>query len=483
MSNLIKIDDAQTQNGAVTNSSTSNPVVDLYFQINAMRNRDENDVINLFAPAFESNPRDALKILFYSRDIRGGQGERKTFRTIIKWLAVNHSNLLRKNLELISEYGRWDDLFELVDTPLENDAFSVLKQALDANNGLAAKWTPRSKSARHDVAEKFRSFLKLTPRQYRKMLSSKTKVVEQDMCSNHWDDINYSHVPSLAMRNYRNAFERHSSERWAEFLSAVEKGETKVNASALYPHDIVKPILNTVKAKWENRQYVYHCSLGESELRLLEQQWAALPNFMEHNRERILPIVDTSGSMTSGATIRPIDVAVALGLYIAEKNDSIFRNAFITFSTEPELQIIPDGKLVDKVSNIRNAKWAGSTDIAAVFKLILDKAKQAKISPNEMPSMILILSDMEFNSCGGQSNYQFMRDAYEAAQYPMPKIVFWNLNALSKNFPVSFDEQGTALISGFSPVILKQLLTNGSFDPVSIMRRTIDVERYEKISV
>lgn len=471
--------DTRTLNDCVTHSTSSSPLVDLFFTINTFRHKDESEIQSAFYRAYNHSPVDALRILFYSRDVRGGQGERRTFRLCLKNLAQSGQNL-QGLLSYIPYFGRWDDVLVFLGTPLENEALALIKHGLDTEDGLCAKWMPREKSSKSAEATTIRKFLGLTPKQYRKKLSQLTNVVETQMCSKEWDAIKYGHVPSRATLLYRKAFERHSPERWTEFLSLVTKGEDKVNAGTLYPYDVVVPIWESLGDTWGNSR-----DLSVDELTLLDEQWKALPNYMEDNSERVLPVVDTSGSMYSDGKPQPIQVSVSLGLYIAERNEGPFKDHFVTFSENPSLQKIEGNSVYNRLASLKGCDWGYNTNIERVFKLVLDSAVKSNVSESDMPSVILILSDMEFDSCSDSDVTAFERaqQLYADAGYKLPKIVFWNLDAKTSNFPVKFNETGTAMVSGFSPTILKQILAGGDMSPEKIMFDVINSERYACITL
>lgn len=465
-----------TENGAGAYSSTSDKTLDLFFHVNAMRGQSEEAIHGLFEAAFSENPLDAMRILFWSRDVRQGQGERRAFRVLLNWLAVNHPNVLRKNLHLAPEYGRWDDLFSVFDTDLENAALAIIRQGLvDDKNGLCAKWMPREKSAKRELATKIRKYLGMTPKQYRKTLSSLTNVVETHMCAQEWDQINYEHVPSRAMKNYRKAFRLHDEDGFDQFLTAVEKGEKKINAGAMYPHDIMREVFKYVG--------YYGSSATKEQIRSLQAQWDALPNYMEGNTKRVLPVVDVSASMSG----LPMEVAVSLGMYIAERNIGPFEDCYITFSSQPTLQYIKADNLVDRVKLMCTSNVGYSTDLYKTFRLILDRAVKHSIPEEDMPTSIIIFSDMQFNqACTGNVDgtlFDKIRKEYEKAGYTMPQLTFWNLRAVLSNVPVKMNKNGVALVSGFSPSLLKRLLAEGEFSPMSIMRQTLDSDRYKVVTV
>jgi hypothetical protein len=470
-----------TQNGMTTNSTSLNNCVDLFFQIGAMRGEDKTRLINLFVKAYEENSLNAMRILFWARDVRGGAGERQIFKDIITYLAKTRTETMRKNLGLISEFGRWDDLLSLVGTPLENDALSLISDALKNGNGLAAKWMPRpnvNNREKKKQANALRKFLKLTPGAYRKMLAELSTTVEQLMCSKDFDKINYSHVPSKAMSDYMKAFRNRDGERFTSFIESIKKGDAKINAGAVYPYDIVK-----------NLKY------GDSDGASV--QWDSLPNYMESNNELVLPLVDVSSSMNCSAgnssSITCMDVAISLGLYISERNEGVFKDAFITFHESPTLEVVK-GTLIERYRQMANSRWGGSTNLESAFKLILDKAIQSKVPQEGMPTTMLILSDMEFNIAvngyGNSSKWEnptaqeMISKMYADAGYVMPKIVYWNIHSRNdNNKPVQFDTRGTALVSGFSPAILTSLLSGKDMTPYSMMLDVIGSERYSVVTV
>jgi hypothetical protein len=470
----MQTNDSLTENGMVTNSSSLNHCVNLFFQIGAMRGQDKSRLINAFTKAFGENPLTAMKLLFWARDVRGGAGERQIFRDIIGYLANNRRDVLGKNLNLISEFGRWDDLLVLVGTPLETEALELFANAIKSKNGLASKWAPRPNVSNREKkrwATALRNHLGLSPKEYRKLLVENSNTVEQLMCANEWSAIEYSKLPSKAMSDLMKAFSKHDKERFGAYLESVNKGETKINAGAVYPYDIVKNLRFGDKSG-------------------ANAQWNALPNYLEGSKERFLPVVDVSGSMGCAAGNNPnvtcMDVAVSLGLYISERNVGPFKDAFVTFSSDPELQVL-SGNLQERFNQLKNAEWGMSTNVEAVFRLILDKAKDSDVFEEEMPTMILIMSDMEFNS-GTRGNWslsaqQMFEKMYAEAGYKMPKVVYWNIQSRQDNFPVHFDKVGTCLVSGFSPSLLTNLLSGKDMSPLSMMLTVVNSERYSVVTV
>ena len=376
-------------------------------------------------------------------------------------------------LHLIPKYGRWDDLIHLEGTSLEKQVLTVISKALDDTDSLCAKWMPRKGS----FANKLRKFRKQTPKEYRKMLVHLTKVIETRMCKGEWNQICYSHVPSLAMSRYGNAFNKKDHERFQEYIKSLQKKDenVKVNVGAIYPYDVIKGIKR-----------------GST---VAQEQWDALPNYMENNNERVLPLVDVSGSMgtSCGGNLTCMDVALSLGLYISERNVGAFHNHFLTFSAEPQLQHL-EGSLTERLRQLQMADWGMNTDLVKAFKRILDQARKHNVKPEEMPTQLLILSDMEFDESQGKRGWsndceyewnetaqQMVEREYVQAGYEVPKIVYWNIQSRNENVPVRFDKDGTALVSGFSPSILTALLDGQDMDPVTIMDKVIFNERYDAI--
>jgi hypothetical protein len=461
--NALRTRDNHTENGMTTNSSTLNACVDLFFTIGAMRGQDKKRLISNFSKAFNEDALTAMRILFWVRDVRGGAGERQIFRDIMQYLVDNHADALGKNLSHIPEYGRWDDLLVLFGTRFDTEAKQLIANALTAKNGLACKWMPRK--GKEAIA--LERFMKLTPKQYRKMLVENTKVVETAMCQNEWGVITYEHVPSVAMSRYTKAFGKHDADRFTNYKT----GDTKVNAGAVYPYDVLK-------------------TLRFGDKTMANKQWNSLPNYMAENNERLLPVCDVSGSMDSpagtNANLTCMDVCISLGLYISEKNEGAFKNAFITFSERPELQYL-NGNLSDRYDQLSHAQWGMSTNLESVFMLILNQAKANNLPESEMPTTILIMSDMEFNKAcrgGNGTALDMIKREYESAGYTMPKIVFWNIQSRnSGNYPVQVTDKGTALVSGFNVAILKSLLTGEDMSPVFIMNKTVHSARYEAVIV
>ena len=475
----LRTEDATTLNGMTTNSTSLNHCVDFFFQAGAIRGKGADRVTSIFSKAYNEDPLTAMKLAFWVRDVRGGAGERQVFKDIVTYLASNHEESISKNLALISEFGRWDDILTLIGTSLEANALDIIATALKNGNQLIAKWLPRpnvKNRVKKNQARVIRKYLDLTPGDYRRLLSGLSNTVEQSMCAKEFSNIDYSKIPSKAMADYLKAFGKNDYDRFSAYITSLEKGETKVNASAVYPYDIIKSLNASGNHKLPN------------------EQWKALPNYLEGNKELLLPVCDVSSSMSCSAgsnkNLSCMDVCISLGMYISERNLGPFKDAFLTFHESPSLEVL-NGSLSDRYNQLRRAKWGGSTNLEATFKLVLDKAIANNVSQEDMPTMILILSDMEFNQAisgyrSGNWNptaQKMIEKMYSDSGYKMPKIAFWNLNARSGNSPVAFDKEGTALVSGFSTSILKSLLSGKDMTPQSMMMDVVNSERYNSITV
>lgn len=443
-----------TTNGMAAFNGTGDALVDLFFKIGASRGKD---ITALFEKAFQESPEIATKILLWARDIRGGAGERQLIRDLLLYMEINHPSMLIRVIPHIPTFGRWDDMLIFASRTMKNFAYTEIREALIKGDGLCAKWMPR----KGQIAAELRNFMGLSPKTYRKLLVNATKVVETNMCAKEWDKINYSHVPSIAASIYKKAFDRNDHDRYKEYRDGLVSGTTKINASAIYPHDVIK-------------------SLSSGIIDVSIAQWDALPNYMSD--VNVLPMVDVSGSMgcpVGGAkNLTCLNVAVALGLYCADKNRGAFKDMFLTFSTNTKIEILK-GNIVDKMNQMNRADWSLSTNLMGAFDAILNVAVNNKVPEADMPKFLLILSDMQFNQAvrADDTAYKAIGKKYADAGYDVPKIVFWNLNS-HDNVPVQFDTRGTALVSGFSPAIMKSILGAKDFTPLSIMLDTVNVERY-----
>lgn len=463
----------RTDNGMKAFKSSGDALTNLFFKIGASRGKN---IIPEFSQAFVSDPELATRIALWTRDVRGGAGERKLFRDILQYLEKTNTEILNRILPKIPELGRWDDLLVFETNEFKHKAFDMLFEGIRSGNGLVAKWLPREKSSKTALATEIMNYWNMSPRQYRKFLASNTTVVETQMCANDWENINYSHVPSLASARYKKAFNKHDPVGYAGYVNKLNAGDesVKVNAGAVYPYDVLKGIISS---------YGLVKRYNKTELDLIINQWNALPNYV--GDANILPLVDVSGSMTCSAgnngSVTCLDVAVSLGLYLSEKNTGKFKDLFVTFSTDPEILHLT-GNIVERIQQMVRSEWGMSTDLHAALDKVLNTAVQGNVPQEEMPNMLLILSDMQFNQCirFDDSAYQMIKRKYEQAGYQMPAIVFWNINA-KDNVPVRHDASGVALVSGFSPAIVKAVIgaDMNEFTPFGIMISAIGNSRYD----
>ena len=462
--NAIANQEARTANGMKARKSTANASVDLFYKIGASRGKN---ITGEFTAAYVENSDVALRIAQWARDVRGGAGERQMFRDLLVHLEKTDPDAALALLKKVPEVGRWDDIFVFSTPALKTAAYTMLGDALRAQNGLAAKWTPR----KGKIAAEVRAFFGMTPKQYRKSLVAMTTVVETQMCASDWDNINFSHVPSVAARNYKKAFGRHTP-LFAEYVAKLVSGDktVKVNANAIFPHDVLKGVINRT-------------TLDKTTTDHIVAQWDALPNYV--GDASIMPIVDVSGSMSCPAgkntNVTCMDVSISLGLYLADKNKGVFKDTFLTFSSKPQLVTLK-GNIVDKVAQMSKSDWDMSTNLHAAMDKILSVAVKGSVPASDMPAMLLILSDMQFNQCARYDDtaMQMIERKFADAGYTVPQIVFWNLNS-SDNVPVKADKSGAALVSGFSPSIMTSLLAADleQFTPEGIMLKTVMSDRYK----
>ena len=487
----------RTENGALTHKTTGSRVFDMFAMGGAYRSRSEADCILLFKNAIEEDITLAMKCLFYIRDIRGGQGERRFFRVCFKWLCKEYPEVAKRNIKYMSEYGRYDDmLYATEGTSLEEYTFSLLKEQLVLDlecktPSLLGKWLPSENASAHTtkkMANKFRKYLKMTHKQYRKVLSTlraRINIVERLMSANEWDKIEFDKIPSKAGLIYKNAFARRDiiAKKYETF---IKSDETKVNAKTLYPYDVAHDAF-----------HCYNPDFDCTERTAIQKYWDALPNYYGDNKENGLAMVDVSGSMSG----RPMEAAVSLGAYIAEKAHGPFANHFITFSGSPELVKFEGVDITDKFHRAQAADWGMNTNLKAAFDMLLNVAKKENTKAEDMPERLYIFSDMEFDDClvfsekrnrdrwgyFGSSTVNSVEEAetllegiareWADAGYNLPSVVFWNLDARQNNIPML--DGRFSYVSGLSPVMIEQILSGK--DGYDLMLAKLNSERYEVI--
>lgn len=488
---------SRTENGALGYRTTQRALLDMNFKVASYRNMNEVQIVSDFMKAYFDDKVMAIKWLFYVRDIRGGLGERRLFRVIFKHLAHEQFNYIEKLIPLMAEYGRYDDLMVLLNTPLEEIALELIKNTLAADMAnmragkpvtLMAKWMPSENASSPKTkknALKVIQAIGITARQYRKMLTALRKhigIIETKMSNKEWDDINYQAVPSRANLIYNGAFLRNDEDRRRQFLASLDKGEVKINASTLFPHDIAH--------KYMQASGMYRSSISQRDA-AIEGLWRSLPDYIKGD-ESTLVVADGSGSMRTNrvsGNIEALTVANALAIYFAERASGQFQNKYITFSERPQLVNLNGGSLRDNLAIATQHNEVANTNIQAVFDLILQTAVRTGMTQNEIPKNVLVISDMEFDSCavvnGGRSGintrlFDAIAQGYNFHGFTLPRLVFWNVNSRTGTIPVKDNEAGVALVSGFSPAVVKMVLSN-KLDPYEAMVDILNSERYAPI--
>ena len=472
-----------TENGAVTNRSTLSDCLDLFSTVGALRWADNREIINRFLRAYEENSDLAVKTLFYARDVRGGLGERRVFRVILKWLAGNHPESVCKNIPYIAEYGRFDDLLTLMNTACEKAMLSCIEEQLKtdlealetegAEVSLLGKWLPSVNTSNADsvaTAKRIARALGMTDAEYRKALSAlraRIRIIENNLRERDYT-FDYSKQPSKAMFKYRKAFLRNDKERYTEFLEKVERGEATLHADTVYPYELVEPFLKRHRVSAE-------------EVATLNATWASLPDFA--GDENALAVVDTSGSMYGYYDPSPASVAFSLGLYFAERNKGAFANHFITFSETPRLIELKGNTFYDRLRYATSFNEVANTNIEATFDLVLNTAVKNHLPQSELPKRLIIISDMEFDCCtkdASLSNFENAKAKFSAHGYELPRLVFWNVASRNLQQPVTMNEEGVMLVSGCTPRLFSMVASDAA-SPYALMLEILESPRYEKI--
>lgn len=484
-----------TANGAIGYATTGQKFLDATFNLSSMRMWSDKEIEDTFIKLFYTDRTLAIKWLFYIRDVREGMGERHTFRVCMNWLANNHKRETIAVLDLITEYGRWDDLICLYNTPVKRDVVAIIKAQLERDVAtrdgqpisLLAKWLPSvntSSDSTRALARSLAKSLKMSERNYRKTVSAlrkKLKVVETFMSAKDWSNIDYSAVPSKANLIYRYAFIRHDEYRRVEFLHNVQFNKVKINSSVLFPSDIVN--------RYTSLEGYDRCVLDEDAT--LEELWKALPDTVKGDGSTLC-VMDGSGSMLDSVartSCTCADVANALAIYFAERCSGEFKNKFITFSEHPTFIDLTNAEsLKEKLELTIAYSEVANTNIEATFDLILRTAVEHRMTQDEMPKNILILSDMEFDQCVSKRGanlellssctlFETLGKRFNDAGYQLPRLIFWNICSKSGAIPVKENKLGVTLVSGFSTNIMKMVLS-GELDPLACLLSQINSERY-----
>lgn len=468
-----------TENGAETFNTSDSHVLDFFATIGGQRYGNPARYTAQFDAAYAEDKRLATKCLFYTRDSRGGLGERKIFRDILKHLAVTAPETVIKNLPLVAEYGRWDDLLPLLDTQLKDDVLAVINRQLtqDIMNAmqskpisLLAKWLPSENASNADTkryARLIAAGLNMTPRHYRKVLAdlrADIKIIETKLTKKEYD-FDYSAVPSRAMLKYKAAFRRNDYDRFDEYMTAVSEGKEKMNTAALEPYDIV----HKFASGWSYNR------LSSQEEQDLDTIWRSLPDYT--TGENAMVMLDGSGSMYG----TPHEVGTSLAIYFAERNNGPFKGYFMTFSHRPQLVKIEGNTIGDKIRHVAKYDECSNTNISAAFELLLNTARRSRACAEDMPKKLYIISDMEFDYCvNGMTNFEHWQNEFAKAGFDLPQIVFWNVHSMHDNLPVRSTENNTILVSGSSASTFKMVMT-GDVNPYNYMLSVLNSERYAPI--
>lgn len=488
-----------TENGHTAASTTGSALLDLYGQVGALRGQDEKRICQLLDLAVAEDRLLATKIMFYARDCRGGTGEREVFRTLLRRMAKIKPAAVIENLDLIPEFGRWDDLYSIADPEEFGDVSVhvwdlVQKQLMKDQMALAkgeavsllGKWLKSCNASSKETKRLGRMTceqLGYSEKEYRKILKKlrdQIRIVESQMSSGEWDKIEYDKVPSRAGMIYRGAFRKHDEERYNNYIRSVEKGEKKINASMNTPQDLVhaygaggwhvKPEDPTIEAMWKN-----------------------LPNYI-HSDENVLVMADVSGSMSG----RPMEVSVGLAMYFAQRNTGAFHNLFMTFEIEPHFfELTEYLSFHDNLERAYDAPWGGSTDLNRACEAMLAMAIYRHVPEKDMPTRLVIVSDMEINAAARvYSRYSVvrrdfsdilhvdeLREMYERAGYRMPQVIYWNVESRDNHFQTRSDVPGTMLASGSSPRVFEAVMAMKDYQatPYDAMLEVLNGERYKEV--
>lgn len=507
----------RTENGALTYQSSGSACLDLFGTIGALRTEKYEEILTRFIHAWAEDRNLAMKILFYGRDIRGGLGERRVFRIILTWLALVHPEAVVHNLKNIPEYGRFDDMLHLLQSPCKQDVLNFIQSQLhedirrldefeaifgkpqmitgthpdkgwNSNEiqkmltyctspktgiSLLAKWMPSinaSSAWTVHYAKLIADHLNMKPSQYRKMLTrlrAALNLLENYMRTGNYT-FDYSKQPSKALFMHRNAFIKNDEKRYSAYLDMVSSGTVKLNTGTLYPYEIIQSIVNR------------NMNLNVSDQKALNVTWNAQKDYTRG--QNALVVIDGSGSMYGGGDPKPAHVALSLGIYFAERNQGAFKDHFVTFSMHPRLVKIKGDNIVDKVLDAMCYNECANTNIEAVFRLILKAALQNHVPQSELPETIYIISDMEFDCCtenANITNFENAKRMFESAGYNIPHLVFWNVQSRHGQQPVTMNDRGVTLVSGCSPSIFEQVMSGTT--PYEFMMQVLNSERYSGI--
>lgn len=480
-----------TENGAVTYASSGSDCLDLFATIGALRSAPEGEILARFDRAWAENRELALRTLFYARDVRGGLGERRVFRVILRHLASIAPELVGKYADRLPEYGRWDDLLCLLDTPCEQTAVALIRAQLTADAAalregkpvsLCAKWLPSVNASDPETVAQAKKLVRLlgtNERGYRKALSAlrrQIRIVENNLREKDYS-FDYAKQPSNAMFKYRKAFWRNDAERYGAYLDDVAAGRAKLHTGTLAPYELVQQVLDGGVFNWGGLSS-HMRELSPEEQKTLNTTWEALPNYACAGNT--LAVVDTSGSMYNATKPMPAAVALSLGLYLAERSEGLFRNHFIEFSESPVLVEVKGANFCERLRYVASFNKIANTNVAAVFNLILMTALSNGLPQSALPERLIFISDMEFDACASGANltnFEQAKQNYARSGYRLPEVVFWNVQSRNRQQPVSKNERGVTLVSGCTPRIFSMLM-EGRLNPYEYMLAVLNGERY-----
>lgn len=489
-----------TENGAMSLSTTGSKCLDFYFK--TVRKITQDTSLNLLSDAWNEDPLSALKLVFHTRDCREGKGERQIFKWCCEWLAQNQKKHLIHNLKYIPQFGRWEDLLWLLDSDnevsnmvanmysnqIKEDKYNMM---LGKPVTLCAKWAP-TEGKKHDkklnAVVKICAALKCSKQYYRKQYISPLReyinIVEKLMCSQKWSEINYSKVPSNAMNKLRKAFCKNDAQRFSKYQEKLKNkdSDVKINATTVQPHECIREYMRKIEQNQINQ------SLGETNEmniydQILESQWDEITKRTQTlgTFKNSIVLSDVSGSMNG----EPMEVSIALGILISSLTEQSFKNKIITFETKPKLHNVTGDTLREKVENVMKMDWGGDTNLEAVFDLILSNAKFHNLTEEQMPSRLYIISDMQFNSINNNdiTNFELIKQKYNESRYKMPQIVFWNVRGSTSDFTNKHTDADVAMISGFSPSVLKNVVSGDDFNPIGVLKNIINDVRLNCITL
>lgn len=495
-----------TENGASARTTTGDNLIDLFAVIGAMREREESDIISMWESAYRENPELAVRMIFYAGDIRGiGLGERRTFRILIKHLANTHPSIMRKNIVNIPYYNRWDSLYELVTTPCEPDVWNLVRVQWLEDFGnmkhnkpisLMAKWLASVNASSKKtcmLGRKTAHKLGLSETAYRRALSklrAYLKVVEKSMSAQEWATIEYSAVPSYAMKNYSKAFARHDRDRFSNYKESLEQkiadgtiSQKDIKSATLFPYDLVKKYIEagvgTSYYGWSRSSYI-----GPYDT-IIEAQWKALPDYLDEEAN-VVVMADVSGSMYS-PNYQPISASLGLALYFASRNKGIYHNKYMTFTDKPSfLTINENASLRDQLMQAWSAGVGFSTNLERAFMYILDTAIENNVKPEEMPKALVVVSDMEINPFFRGQGLDFLEEMarrFHKAGYSIPRVCFWNVEGRNSTFHAKSTNPNAVFASGYSASAFTSIIKGINKTAYEVMYDTLMDAQYDRVAL